>query len=346
MLSSTISLKTMVPFCRQLATVYKAGLPILSGIDILRKEARDPKLKRVLEGMRQKIQQGETLNDAVRAYDRYLPSFFVELVAAGEFGGRLEEIFLNLADYFERRMRLRREMIRSMTLPVIYLIMVIAIAPLGIAAVNSINPENVEAGMAPGAVLGQIMGNYIVMQIKIWLFIGVIAALYIAFKISPLTKPAMDRIPLCIPVVRKLAIKNALSRFARTFALLTRSGVHVVETVKKAADTTDNALIRRDLLRSIPKIERGDSLSEAMRECRFMTPMALEMLHVGEISGKADETLEKVAEYYEDETRTAAQAAAKALGTTVYLALLIAVGMLIINLWSTYYNNLFSVFEI
>jgi len=337
LLSSEIDTKQMVPICRQLATAYDAGIPITRALEIVRENVADRTAKRVLENMSLDVRQGNTLGDAAQAQSKHLPRYFVELLRAGEFGGRLDAMLRDLADYFEDRLAIRREVVSAMTYPIF---MIIACWFLGTFALRLI--LSLDFNSTARFDLAAYIAGYIAFQAQ-----SMAIALGVLFVVLLLIRVGVWRwiwgwitnfIWPLYPVTRRFA----LARFFRSMSLLIGAGVPIKACIVNSAAVTVNAYIERDLLKAVPHVQEGATLVEAFGESKFLTNTAREMLFVGEQSGSLDVSLRKVAEYHLAEAQQAVRVALQVFRQIIVLAIALLVGYIVIRFWSVYFGAIDS----
>jgi type IV pilus assembly protein PilC len=332
--SPKLSLRTMVPFCRHLATSHAAGIPILRSLELVTRQTRDARLKRVVSRMAESITAGSTLEQAAREQSRYLPRFFIELVGAGEIGGRLDEIFDQLANYYERMADLVRRIRGKFVYPIFLLVFLVLVSNF-MAALSASSTEYGVDFTKLGRVFAYNMGRLALYVMGAFVVLVILSRMgllgWVAGAISTFVWPLA-------PVTRKLA----LSRFTRALGLLLRSGVPVTEAVYKAAAATNNPYIERSLLRCVPAIQAGESVSTALSACPYLSEMAREMLYSGEESGKLDQHLEKIADIHEAEAMQSSKNLVVVMGVLVLVLAATAIGIFVIRFWMAYYGALFD----
>ncbi len=329
--SSKLNLRTMMVFCRQLATSHGAGIPILRSLDIITNNTHNWRLRNVVSQMSDSIKGGSTLEQASREQSRYLPKFFIELVGAGEIGGRLAEIFENLADYYERMAALVRKIIGKLIYPIcLLLFLFITICFMG--ALGKASTDGLDFNLLMQLFLQNIA--------QLLLFIGVVLLVAVVLARLGLLGWVSGLITTFMWPLASITRKLAISRFARSLGLLIKSGVPITEAVHKAAATANNPYIERSLVRCIPDIQAGESLSIALSPCRYLSDMAREMIHTGEESGKLDQHLQKVADIHEAEAMQAANNLVVVLYVLVILAVAIRVAFFVIGFWVNFYGTM------
>lgn len=329
--SSKLDLSTMLLLCRQLATSHSAGIPILKSFELLTRSTHSARLRRVISSMSTSIEAGSTLEQASREQSRYLPSLFVELVGAGEMSGRLDEIFDSLAGYYERTIDLVRRMRGKMIYPIVLLTLLLLVINFWFAIFRATLAQGGIDLNKLKLVFFQNMGLFALILAGAFVVLVVLSRLGVLDWIFGL-------ISTFLWPFSRLTRKLAISRFARSFGLLLRSGVPVMDALRKSAVVTNNPYIERSLLRCLPAIQSGESLSVALSQCRYLSDMAREMIHSGEQAGKIDQHLEKVADIHEAEAVQAAKNLVVVAGIVVFLAVATCIGIYVINFWTNYYE--------
>ena len=337
LLSSQIPLHRMVPLCRQLASMHHAGIPVLQSLVLAADQARSGKVRNLLRQMAFDIRQGATLHEAAAAQSKRLPRFFIELLGAGEAGGRLDMMLNDLADYYEDRLTMRRQIIGQLVYPAILLFVAWALIPFAMGAVRQGISGSSEAFNLAGYIsvwaLGRLFSALriaVVVLVVLALFrVGIFQWVWGAFTTFawPFSR-----------VTRKLA----MARFFRTLSLLFASGMNAVTSIERSAAVIANPYIERDLLQAIPAVRNGETLTEAFGRCRYVTRAAHEMLQVGEQSGKLDSLLRKLSEYFQEEALHALNAAIQIAVQLVMLVIFCAIGYFIINFYMTLYGGMFN----
>jgi type IV pilus assembly protein PilC len=338
--SSQISAKKMVPLCRQLATSYDAGIPIVRSLEIIGDQQQDKKLRNIFTQMSDDVKAGATLDEAARRQGKYFPNFFIELIASGEIGGHLDAMLRDLADYYEVRLERKRGVQRMMVLPVIELIAAWFLGSFALGLLSGLQ----EGGLLSANTfdLEGYFRDYVTFQMKamgvfalVFVLIVILSRMGIFGWISGLFTthiwPASN-------VTRKLA----LARFFRSFSLLLGAGVYVPAAIERSAAVTANPYIERELLKAIPPVKDGKTLVEAFRRTRYLTPTAREMLRVGEESGKLDEALKKVADYHFNDANDAIDKAAKVFGILLVLTVALIIGYVVIQFWMGFYGGVMN----
>ncbi len=319
--------------CRQLATSYDAGIPIVKGLQLASQHASTPRVRAMLSNMAENILDGASLSEAARTHRAALPDFFVEVVSAGEIGGRLDALLKDLADYYENMHEVQRFAAVSMVYPLLQLSAAWFLGFFSLGLVRRLNPMASER-FNLAAYFREYLGfQAIALTIIALLFI----ALVIAVRCGLLRAPGA-LIKNYVWPIRQISQKFALARFFRSMALLIGAGLDIRKCIERSAAVTMNPQIENDLLRAIPVVTQGGTLVEAFAGCRRISRVGREMIAVGEQSGNLEHTLKKVAEYHLSE----AQAAVRAATTIMRVLVLLAVGAIVAVIVISFYGNLYG----
>lgn len=335
LMTSEISSKQLVPLCRQMATSYDAGLPIVRTLELMSENAKEKRAKEVFRAMAQDARNGSTLGESARKHQKYLPRFFIELLHSGELGGRLDVMLRDMADYYEDRLSMQRKIVGAMVYPAIQLT---AAWFLGTFALGLVGKINLESGQTPN--VGAYINEYLQFQALSMGVVAVAAVLIVVLSRLGIFNFSWGLILNYLWPLNNVSRKFSLARFFRSFSLLIGSGMNIQSCIGNAAAISGNPTIERDLKTAIPRVAGGATLVEAFAPCRSLTPMAREMLEVGEHSGNLEDSLRKVAEYHLEEGSHALAVASRIMGVLIVLAVGGLVGYIIISfylrLWSSF----------
>jgi type IV pilus assembly protein PilC len=292
-------------FTRQLSTMLSAGIPMLEALEILADQAETPGFAFCLDNVVEDIRNGSDLSKALEPHKRVFSHIYVSMIRAGEVSGQIDIILTRLAEYLEAAAHLRNEIKSAMTYPVISLVLVIGIASfLMIGIVPSFKPvfESLEVDLPPLTVMTMDAAEF--MKSQWYLIFGGLAALIFGSAALCRTEKGAyvkDAILLRVPVFGVLFKKVALSRFARTFSTLIKSGVPILGAMEIVSDTAGNKVISGIVDRARDSVRNGDSLSDPFLESSVFPPMVVKMMAIGERSGALDALLEKIAEFYDQQ---------------------------------------------
>lgn len=335
LMSSKIPTKKMVPLCRQLATSYEAGIPIVRTLSLIGDQMGDPQSRQVLRAMSDHVQGGGSLGEAARLQERHLPPFFIELLASGETGGKLDAMLRELAQYYEDRMAMIRRVAGSLVLPFLQLCAAWFLGTFALGIIGKIDYNSTTAFS-----LQRYFSKYLLFQGKALLILGAIVVVCVVLSRMGLFRWVWGFVANFAWPISVITRKLGLSRFFRSMSLLISSGMNIKGCIANSAAMTANPYLQKDLLRALPHVAQGATLVQAFSACRMLTPVAREMIRVGEESGKLEESLRKVAEYHLEESTHAIQVATKLLGVLVVLAVGGIVGYIVISFYSGLYGGM------
>jgi type IV pilus assembly protein PilC len=292
-------------FTRQLSTMLGAGIPLLEALEILADQAESPGMAFCLDRVVNDIRSGSDLSKAMEPHHRVFSHIYASMVRAGEASGQLDIILTRLAEYLEASAHLRSEIKSAMTYPVISLFLVIGIASfLMIGIVPSFKPVFDSLEVELPALTVYIMNIAFFMRDYWYLIFGGMAAALFGLKVACKTPKGAyikDQVMLRVPVFGILFKKVALSRFARTFSTLVKSGVPILGAMEIVSDTSGNLVISRIVDGARDSVKNGDSLSDPFSKSTVFPPMVVKMMAIGERSGALDALLEKIAEFYDQQ---------------------------------------------
>src|SRR5947208_13102520 len=336
----TVKETDLVLFTRQLATMIEAGISLVQGLTALYDQC-DPKrqrsLRHVVSDVTTRVQGGQTFHESIAKHPRVFNRLFVSMVKAGESGGLLAEILERLAGFLEASARLRKKVKSAMTYPVIVVCIAFAITTFLIVRVVPIFGEIFKdfGAKLPAPtqflidVSDFIRGEwYFLIILIVGIFFGIRT-----FLRSARGKQLWDRWKLKLPIFGPLVHKICMSRFARTFAQLIRSGVPILEVLEIVGGTSGNHVVEESIKGVAEDVEKGDNLSVAMSKKTIFPPMLLRMISAGEATGKIDNMLEKMADFWDEEIEAMLDALTSLIEPMLIVFLGIIVGGIVIAMF-------------
>ncbi|OOQ43051.1 MULTISPECIES: type II secretion system F family protein [Pseudomonas] len=292
-------------FTRQMATMMKAGVPLLQSFDIIGEGFDNPAMRKLVDELKQEVAAGSSFAAALRKKPRYFDELYCNLVDAGEQAGALDTLLERVATYKEKSESLKARIRKAMTYPLV--VVFVATIVTGILLVNVVPQfESVFKGFGAElpAFTVMVIGLSQFMQAWWWVVLGTLITMTFgvrhALRTSPALRDRMDTWLLKLPLVGTLMHKSAVARFARTLSTTFAAGVPLVEALESVAGATGNSVFKRAVLRIRQDISTGMQLHFAMRTCGVFPNMAIQMTAIGEESGTLDAMLDKVAGFYED----------------------------------------------
>lgn len=319
---SGVSVRDLAIFYRQLATAVRAGIPIHRALISVAENTGKPRLRRVAQAVVNDLMQGKPLSRAMSQHPHVFDELQVALIQAGEEGGLLENMLERLADYLERDYKLRLKIRAGTFYPKVLLVAGIFIPKVPVLVIGG--------GLI--SYLSETVGLAVPILLAV---LAVVAVVRILLQIEPF-REAYDSIKLMIPGIGGLVRQLAMARFSRAMAALYSAGVPLPRAVAISALAADNYYLTKRLRGAITDIENGQPISESFRRTGVMPPLVLDMLHTGESTGNVDAMMDKVAEYYEQETDVKSSQAVIVLSVGVYLLIALWIAIMIISFWQGY----------
>jgi MSHA biogenesis protein MshG len=319
-------------FSRQMHTLLKAGVPIMRALTGLQESTSHKAFAAVIGELREGLEGGHELSASLVRHPRVFSPFYLSMVRIGEMTGRLEEIFLRLAQHIEFEKFMADQVKSAIRYPMFVLTaMAAAIVVINLFVIPSF--ARVYKGMnAKLPLMTQILLEFSSFMVAYWpvILVGAAAAFFGFRRWSrqPPGKLTWDRVKLRIPIAGKIVLKATLARFARSFALASRSGVPVVPALTTVAQTVDNEYIALKILEMRESVERGESLLRSAAASQVFTPVVLQMIAVGEESGALDELLQEIGDMYQREV----EYELKTLSTQIEPILVVCLGALVLIL--------------
>ncbi|MGB8353161.1 MAG: type II secretion system F family protein [Chthoniobacteraceae bacterium] len=336
----SVSDTELVLFTRMLATMVDAGLPLvnaLSGIHRQTSQKRQPGLRQVIENINTRVQNGESFYDATSKYPKVFNRLFVSMVKAGEIAGVLAEILDRLASFFEASARLRKKVKSAMTYPVIVICIAFCITTFLIVKVVPVFSKIFEDFHAKLPAPTQFLIDLSSFIRGEWYFIiaGMAGTFYgIRFLLETKRGSEIwDRCKIEMPVFGPLTHKICMTRFARTFAQLLRSGVPILEIIDIVGDTSGNHVVTVALKSVRADVEKGEHLTESLSKHAIFPPMMLQMVAAGEATGNIDVMLEKMADFWDEEIEATLSALTSLIEPFLITVLGVIVGGIVISMF-------------
>jgi type IV pilus assembly protein PilC len=331
---SRIRLKDRNLFLRQLANLCESGMMITRALRTLVEQTENPKLARVIDQLRDDVQKGNSLADAMDRHPDLFPAMYSNLVRAGETGGMLEEVLWRICAFGEQEEELRGKATSAMIYPA-FLLTIGSIAIFILVSfvfpkfVTIFEEFNAELPLPTRMVMGfcDFMGTWWWAVLIVLFVLGTAVVRHVRTDTG---RRQMDAFLLRVPVIRTVIVKYEMAKFARTLGTLMDNGVPILTSIKITADTMTNRLIRDEVSQIHIGITEGESLSECLRKRLFFTPMVVSMFAVGEESGRVGAVAKRVADAYDIEVDRAVKAMAALFEPLLIVVMGVVVGFLVI----------------
>jgi type IV pilus assembly protein PilC len=330
----------LVLFTRQLSTMIEAGISLVQALTALYDQCdakRQKSLRHIISDVTTRVQGGETFHESIAKHPRVFDRLFISMVKAGEHGGLLAEILDRLAGFLEASARLRKKIKSAMTYPVIVICIAMAITTFLIVKVVPIFGEIFQDFGSKLPAPTQFLIDVSDFMRGEWYFLllgigGVFFGIR-TFIRSTRGKQLWDRWKLKLPVFGPLVHKICMSRFARTFAQLIRSGVPILEVLDIVGGASGNHVVETSIKGVSADVEKGDNLSVAMSKKPIFPPMMLRMVAAGEATGKIDTMLEKMADFWDEEIEALLDALTSLIEPMLIVFLGVIVGGIVIAMF-------------
>lgn len=333
-----IKQKDIAVFTRQLATMMKAGVPLIQSFDIVARGSTNPKLTRLLNEIRSDVETGTSLSSSFRKHPLYFDSLYCNLVEAGEAGGILEALLDRLAIYQEKTMALKNKIRSALIYPVAVLIVAfIVVAIIMIFVIPAFKDVFTSFGADLPAPTLFVMGMSDIF-IKYWyLIFGILGGgtyfFLESWKRSPRMQKSMDRLLLRIPVFGDLINKSCVARWTRTLSTMFAAGVPLVEALDSVGGASGNAVFAEATEQIQKDVSTGSALTTSMQTTGVFPTMVIQMCAIGEESGALDQMLGKAAEFYEDEVDEAVKGLSSLMEPFIIVILGTIIGGIVVSMY-------------
>ena len=325
-------------FSRQMATMMKSGVPIVSALEIIGSGHKNPCMKKLVDSIRTDIEGGSSLYEAISKHPVQFDELYRNLVRAGEGAGVLETVLDTVATYKENIEALKGKIKKALFYPAMVVLVAIIVSAILLLFVV---PQFEEVFKGFGAELPAFTQMIVAMSrfmISYWwlmliISVGAVAGLIFAYKRSPAMQHTMDRVILKVPVIGEIMNNSSIARFARTTAVTFKAGVPLVEALGIVAGATGNKVYEEAVLRMRDDVSVGYPVNMAMKQVNIFPHMVVQMTAIGEEAGALDTMLFKVAEYYEQEVNNAVDALSSLLEPMIMVFIGTIVGGMVIGMY-------------
>jgi type IV pilus assembly protein PilC len=333
-----IKSKDIAVFTRQLATMVRAGVPLVQSLEMIGQGHENPAVQELVVGIKNDVEAGSALAEALKKRPLYFDELYTNLVQAGEQAGALEDLLEKIATYKERTESIKGKIKKAMFYPaavivaaaIVTSILLIFVIPQFRSLFQSFGAD------LPAFTLFVIWLSEVVQQWW-WAIFGAIGlagyAFYEAKRRSQKFARFLSRVSLKVPILGDIFVKAAIARFARTLSVLFAAGVPLVEGMQSVAGATGNALYSEAVMRMREQVATGQQLQMTMRVTGLFPNMVVQMVQIGEESGQLETMLAKVADFYEEEVNNAVDALSSLIEPIVIAVLGVIIGGLVIAMY-------------
>ena len=335
---SAIGPKDIAFFSRQMATMMKSGVPIVSALEIIGSGHKNPRMKKLVDTIRTDIEGGSSLYEAISKHPVQFDELYRNLVRAGEGAGVLETVLDTVATYKENIESLKGKIKKALFYPAMVVVVALLVSAIMLIFVV---PQFEEVFRGFGADLPaftQLIVNLSRFMVSWWWLIAIVLigstiGAIMAYKRSPKMQHTMDRLILKVPVIGQIMHNSSIARFARTTAVTFKAGVPLVEALGIVAGATGNKVYEEAVLRMRDDVSVGYPVNMAMKQTALFPHMVIQMTGIGEEAGALDTMLFKVAEYYEQEVNNSVDALSSLLEPMIMIFIGVVVGGMVIGMY-------------
>jgi len=329
-------------FSRQFATMINAGLPVVTGLKVLARQTGNSRLQRALVQIGNDVEAGESLAQAFSRHGDIIPTVMVQMIAAGEVGGILDEVLSRLASQLEKEEIIRQKVRSALVYPIIVSLVAIGVV---IFLMLFVVPKFVSLYDDMGSALPfptlMLIGFSDLVQRFWWVGVGGGALLVPGIRQWLKTEGGAliwDRMLLKLPIVGTMVSKQAIARFTRTLGGLLASGITILKALAVVERTAGNRVIAAAIKDALEEVRQGQNLVVPLRRSGLFPAMVLEMTSVGEETGTMEEMLTKIADFYEDDVMRAAERLSASIEPLILVALALTVGFIVASMMLPIFN--------
>ena len=336
-IGSGVKTRDLSVLCRQFTSILNAGVTVVDALRMLSDQTENKVLKKTLSQTRAYVEQGETLAGAMGKFPKVFPPMLVTLVEAGEESGSLEVSFDRMSRQFEKSAKMQGLVKKAMIYPIVLMIVaLVVVIVMSVFVIPQFAGMFEEMGTELPAVTKAVVALSNVLIYK-W-YILIIVAVAIGFGINMFKKTEAGKVffgklSIKAPLFGKLNVKSYSAKFARTLSTLVSSGLGISQAIEITAKSMTNVLYQRALEKAKKDVEQGIALSVPIRRAEVFPPMVHNMLAIGEETGNIEEMLDKVADYYEEETELATQGLTAAMEPLIIVVMGVIVGTLVLAMY-------------
>ncbi len=330
--------KDIALFTRQLATMMKAGVPLLQAFDIVGRGNANPRLARLLNDVRMDVETGTSLSAAFRKFPAHFPQLYCNLVEAGEAAGILDSVLDRLATYMEKVEGIKSKLKSALMYPVaVLLVAIIVVAVIMIFVIPAFRDIFASYGADLPLPTRMVIATSEVFVAYWWAMLGVavlaVGGTLRAWKRSPRLKELFDRVLLRVPVFGTLVFKSVIARWTRTLSTMFAAGVPLVEALDSVGGAAGNIVYAQATDQIRREVSSGTSLTSAMHNTQLFPPMIIQMSAIGEESGSLDQMLGKAADFFEAEVDDAVAGLSSLLEPIIIVFLGTLIGGIVVSMY-------------
>jgi type IV pilus assembly protein PilC len=336
-LGSKVKDRDVMIFTRQFATMIDAGLPIVQCLDILSQQTENKVLRNTIRTIKQDVEGGSTLAEALKKHPKIFDDLYVNMVAAGEAGGVLNTILNRISGFIEKASKLKRKVKGAMIYPCTIVVVAVAVVSILLLYVIPVFGE-----LYGGAGKALPLPTQMTINVSNWFrayflyIVGAVVAIIVVLRMYSKTEKGrlmIDGFLLRLPIIGDLLRKVAVARFSQNMSILLSSGVPILDGLAITARTAGNKIVEQAVMKCRISISQGKTIAEPLAESKIFPPMVCQMVAIGENTGSLDSLLKKVAEFYEDEVDSAVANLTALMEPVIMVVLGVIIGGLVISMY-------------
>lgn len=342
-----VKTQDLILFTRQMSSMLSSGLTLMKSLDILKDQMQNPAMTEIVTSIINDVSEGKSFGQSIEKYPKVFSPIYASIIKAGEESGLLDKVLLRLADNLEKQAKLKSTIRSALMYPIIVIILMVVIMVIMIVFIIpqlNVLYENLNV---PLPLPTQILIGIANFTTTFWPIILIVSVVIIAFfrrwSSTISGRLIIDDFILKLPVFGNLIKKTTLAEFSRTLGLLVGTGTLVVEALKQTSQTTGNMLYRNAIVSVASQVEKGVPVGSAMSSSILFPTLLVQLVKIGEQTGKMDETLGKASEYFEREVDEIVKTLTTAMEPFIMIILGIGVAFLIISVITPIYSLVSSI---
>ncbi len=337
----------LILFTRQLSSMLSSGLTLMRALEILKEQMQNQVMVEVITSIINDVSEGNSLGQAIEKYPKVFNHIYISIIKAGEKSGLLDKVLIRLADNLEKQSKLKSTIKSALMYPAIVIILMTVVMVIMMVFVMpqlTVLYQNLNVPLPlPTQIIVGISNVFVSMWPLVLGAIFLIAVGYKRWSKTPDGRLIKDSFVLKLPVFGKLIEQTILAEFTRTLGLLVGTGTLVVEALLETAETTGNINFRNAIVGVSKQVEKGVPMGDALASYPLFPPLLIQLVRIGEQTGKVDETLGKASEYFEREVDMKVKTLTTAMEPFIMIVLGIAVAFLIISVITPIYSLISSI---
>jgi type IV pilus assembly protein PilC len=329
-----VDIKSMAVLCRQFSVMLEAGIPLIRCLGTLTAQTENKRLSKILQAVIVSVEKGMSLSDAFKIHRECLPEIFINMIAAGEAGGNLDQVISHLTTQFEKEHRTREKIKSAMTYPLLMVFVVPVFAGVFDAMGAELPlPTRIVIG------LSSVLAGYWYLFL---LASGVLLMVLKRFSAKKNSSMVLTRMILKTPLLGRLVRQTIIARFTRTLATLLKSGMPLVQSLKIVEDVSGSSLVAHEIGQARTSISEGGKMAPALGKSALFPPMVVQMIAVAEEAGGISSILERLAVFYEEE----AESLYSSLSSVIEPLLIAFMGLMVAFIALSIYLPLFGMADV